>query len=609
MIVGPRKTAEETFEFTVWAPLDQKVDLEILTPAPRLIATEPAGWGYWRAEVAGLPPDTRYRYVLNGGLKRPDPASHFQPEGVHGPSALVDHDSFPWTDHVFRAVPLTQLVIYELHIGTFTPQGTFDAVIDKLDYLVDLGVNAVEIMPVAQFPGNRNWGYDGAYPFAVQNSYGGPEGLKRLVNVCHQCGLSVILDVVYNHLGPEGNYLGDFGPYFTEKYQTPWGRAVNFDGPYSDGVRRYFLQNAWHWFHRYHIDGLRLDATHAIFDQRPQHFLEELAEFTENYSRENGRRIILIAESNLNDPGLATPRTLGGMGLDSVWNDDFHHAVHTLLTGENTGYYQDYGRLEHLAEAIRNGFCYQGQYSKYRQRGHGRPSGHLPGCAFVNAVQTHDQVGNRRNGEHLTSLTSFEALKLAAGLLLLTPAIPMIFMGEEYGEDNPFLYFVSHGDPDLIEAVRRGRQEEFKDFEWSNEPPDPQAEMTFRRSKLDWSKPTQGRHKVLLDFYKELLYLRKRLGSLSRADKTGLLVWPLPEKKVLVVRRREEAGFIFGLFNLSQELQEFEFGLFLPPGGWRKILDSAEAVWLGPGPCLPERPQKSGLLAGYSLAVYWGKEG
>ena len=438
--------------------------------------------GYWRASVEDLSPESLYMYRLEQERNHPDPASYYQPKGVHNPSQVIDHDSIHWEDNDWRGIHLSQMIIYELHTGTFTSEGTFDAIIPRIDDLIHLGVNAIELMPVAQFPGERNWGYDGVYTFAVQNSYGGPKGLKGLVNECHKRGIAIILDVVYNHLGPEGNYLWDFGPYFTDKYKTPWGSAINMDDAYSNGVRNFFIENALYWFNNYHIDALRLDAIHGIVDTSAKPFLYELGERVADFSDNMSRRFFLIAESNLNDPKVIMPRDLGGYGIDAQWCDDFHHSLHTLITGEASGYYIDFGRLEHLTKSFQEGFVYSGQYSHYRKRNHGNSSRERPANQFVVFSQNHDQIGNRMLGQRMSLLTSLEGLKLAAGITLLSPFIPLLFMGEEYGEEIPFLYFISHSDSDLIKAVREGRREEFKDFRWEGEPPDPQSINAFIQS-------------------------------------------------------------------------------------------------------------------------------
>jgi maltooligosyltrehalose trehalohydrolase len=450
MIPGAKLDKTHNCTFTVWAPARRRVELK-LTPHPLdgkvgagqegLIEMELPGEsaeaketaGYWQLTVPDIQPGTRYFFQLDGSVTRPDPASNFQPEGVHGPSEVIDHGQFQWKDEKWKGIGLKDMIIYELHVGTFTPEGTFSAAIGRLSDLKELGINAVEIMPVAQFPGDRNWGYDGVYPYAVQNSYGGPDKLKELVNASHRAGLAVVLDVVYNHLGPEGNYLRDFGPYFTDKYQTPWGQAINFDGPYSDPVREFFIENALYWFRDYHIDALRLDALHAVFDMSAKHFLRELSERVAEFSKENGRRFYLVAESDLNDVRLIKPRSRGGYGLDAQWSDDFHHSLHALLTGEKKGYYQDFGSVRNLAKVFREGFVYTGQYSEHRKRRHGSKPKHRKARQFVVCIQNHDQVGNRMYGKRLSQLVGFESLKLAAGTVILSPYIPHLFMGEEYG--------------------------------------------------------------------------------------------------------------------------------------------------------------------------------
>ncbi|MEJ2683739.1 MAG: malto-oligosyltrehalose trehalohydrolase [Candidatus Sulfobium sp.] len=401
MQVGAHYLGEGRCRFTVWAPFTEKVSVHVVAPADRLIRMEKDDRGYWEVTTSGVFPGTQYFYRLDAETERPDPASHLQAGGVHGPSEVVDQGSFPWKDGARKDIPVGQMIIYELHVGTFTPEGTFDAVIPRLDELYSMGTNAIELMPIAQFPGERNWGYDGVYPYAVQKSYGGPEGLKRLVDACHSRGMAVILDVVYNHLGPEGNYLRDFGPYFTEKYNTPWGEAINFDDAYSDEVRNFFIENALYWFRHFHMDGLRLDAIHAIYDMSAIPFLRELAGSVAGFSAEEGRSCHLIAESDRNDSTVIHPGEQGGYGMDAQWNDDFHHALHTLLTGEKTGYYIDFGMTDHLVKAYREGFVYSGQYSGYRKRRQGNSAADRPSSQFVLFAQNHDQIGNRMLGERL----------------------------------------------------------------------------------------------------------------------------------------------------------------------------------------------------------------
>jgi maltooligosyltrehalose trehalohydrolase len=565
--------------FRVWAPAADRVDLHIIEPFDRVIPMISPGNGYHEAAVEGVGPGARYLYRLNGALERPDPASRYQPDGVQGPSQVVDPE-FLWTDARWSSLPLKNYVIYELHVGAFTAEGTFDASIRRLDDLRALGVTAIELMPVAQFPGNRNWGYDGVYPYAVQNSYGGPRSLKKVVDHCHQRGLAAVLDVVYNHLGPEGNYLADFGPYFTDRYTGPWGAALNFNGADSDEVRRFFIENAKYWFDEFHFDALRLDAVHAILDFSPFSFLEELGAAITDLAAKLGRPLYLIPESAANDPRLIRGRDSGGLGHHAQWSDDFHHSLHALLTGERDGYYQDYGTIEDLAEAFREGFVYSGRYSSYRRRRHGSSSRDIPAERFVVCAQNHDQVGNRRDASRLGGLVSFEKLKLAAGAVILSPFIPLLFMGEEYGETAPFLYFISHSDPDLVEAVRRGRKREFAAF-GLDDPPDPQSEETFLRSKLDWRLRDEGRHRILLDFYAELLRLRKEIPALSRLSKNHLTVTGDETGRTLSLRRWDRDSQVYAGYNFGSERATSP--LPLPAGVWETLLSSADARWGGPG--------------------------
>jgi maltooligosyltrehalose trehalohydrolase len=591
--LGARYLGGRRCQFHVWAPFAQKVAVRILAPQERLVPMEPGERGCYEAIVDGVEPGSLYLYRLDEGKERPDPASRFQPQGVHGPSEVVD-PSFAWEDDSWAGPLLEDYVIYELHVGAFTPAGTFDAIVPHLSELKELGVTAVELMPVAQFPGDRNWGYDGVHLFAVQDSYGGPQGLKRLVNACHRQGLAVVLDVIYNHLGPEGNYLADFGPYFTDRYRTPWGLAINFDGPQSDEVRRFYIENALHWITDFHIDALRLDALHAIFDYSAQSFLEELAIAVHQEADRLGRRVYLFAESDRNDPRLIRPRELGGYGLDAHWNDDFHHALHTLVTGERFGYYQDFGRLEDLVKALREGFVYSGQYSTYRQRRHGASSRDVPAHRFVVFAQNHDQVGNRMAGERLSRLVSFEERKLAAGAVLLSPFIPLLFMGEEYGETAPFLYFISHSDPALVAAVRRGRREEFAAFAWQGEPPDPADKGTFLRSKLDHALRKEGHHRVLFGFYKELLRLRKDVPALARLSKEQLEVAGYEKENVLFLRRWDGESQVFAVFNFNDALTSV--AVPVPAGRWRRELDSTDERWQGSGSSVPDLLESQGQI-------------
>ena len=597
-------------QFVVWAPLAETVDVRILDPRcslslgttaltggqgdDRLVPLKRKDRGYYEGIVEGVEPGALYVYRLDGKKDRPDPASAFQPAGVHGPSQVENLRAFKWTNANWRGIPLADYILYEIHVGLFTPEGTFDAVIPHLDDIIRTGVTALELMPVAQFPGCRNWGYDGVYPFAVQNSYGGPEGLCRLVNACHGRGLAVVLDVVYNHLGPEGNYLGDFGPYFTSQYQSPWGQAINFDGPDSDEVARFFIENALHWLRDFQFDALRLDAIHGIVDRNAHPFLQLLGRSVHEFAVKSRRKVYLIAESDFNDVRFLQPAKSGGYGMDAQWSDDFHHAIHTLLTGEQAGYYLDFGKLEHLEKATKEGFVYSGQYSAYRRRRHGNSSGNLPAQQFVVFSQNHDQVGNRLGGDRLSKLVSFEALKLAAGMVILSPYIPLLFMGEEWGERAPFLYFTSHSDRDLIEAVRRGRREEFAAFHWQGEPSDPQDEETFLRSHVDHNLRNTEPHRILLEFYQDLIKLRKTLPGLAQPNKRHLEVRSLEEARVLLIRRWSEVGEALVVANFNKQPEPVP--LEVPEGSWHKILDSADQRWRGPGSSVQARFKSDGKV-------------
>jgi maltooligosyltrehalose trehalohydrolase len=523
--------------FDVWAPNASKVDVvvdDVAHPMAR------RGGSWWHADVETVDADTanggRYGFRLDDGDTLPDPRSPWQPDGVHGLSRLVDHTAFPWRCEHWPTRPLTGSVVYELHIGTFTPAGTFDAAIERLDHLRELGVDYVEILPVAAFPGRHGWGYDGVFPYAVQHSYGGPDGLKRFVDACHERGLATVLDVVYNHFGPDGNVLAAYGPYFTDAYATPWGQAINFSGPDSDEVRRYFVENALMWLRDYRFDALRLDAVHAIVDTSATHLLEELADAVAAQSRALGRPAALVAESDLNDPRIVSPRRIGGFAVDAQWSDDFHHAVHAALTGENFGYYEDFGGLQPVATALRQGFVYTGQHSSHRRRRHGRP---LPDAVeshqLLGYAQDHDQVGNRARGERLSMLVSPRLQKVAAALVLTSPFTPMLFMGEEWGATTPWQYFTDHQDPQLAEAVRTGRRNEFRSFGWDPEQvPDPQDPATVERSTLDWTQLSRPPHAELLRWYRDLIALRRATPdlrddgfpdvSVDVDDDTGVLV-------------------------------------------------------------------------------------
>jgi maltooligosyltrehalose trehalohydrolase len=486
--------ADGTCTFRVWAPARQSLTLRI-NGVNRPMRREGE---YFIAQASARPGD-RYQYVVDD-LAVPDPVSRHLPDGVHGATEILDPNSFTWNDAGWKGLPLRDYIIYELHVGTFTPEGTFDAAIAKLDYLQRLGITVIEVMPVSAFPGARNWGYDGVSPYAVQTTYGGPDAFKRFIDAAHQRGLAVILDVVYNHLGNEGNYLRQFGPYFTARHHTPWGEAIDYS---QRGVRDYAVQNALFWIREYHLDGLRLDAVQTIFDDSPRHILAEIAENVHALAPELGREIVVIAESDENDSKL-----IREYHLDGFWSDDLHHSIHALLTGERNGYYQDFGAAEQIVSGLNDGYVFQGEHFKFWDRPRGTPAGDVPLAANVICIQNHDQVGNRAQGDRLSTLVpSVAARKAAAALLLLAPHTPLLFMGQEYDETNPFQFFTSYGDPHLKEAVRKGRREEFKDFDF-DDVPDPEDEQTFARSKLDWSKVRDDN--ATLNWYQELIDLRKR---------------------------------------------------------------------------------------------------
>lgn len=593
--------------FRVWAPLAASVSVVLSRDGTEETTPLERDGEYFSGIISGTMAGDHYWYLIDGDLRRPDPASRCQPDGVHGPSQVVNPDIFDWTDGEWRGISLKDLITYELHVGTFTQEGTFDGAIGNLDYLAELGITAVEIMPVAQFPGCRNWGYDGVFPYAPHPAYGGASGLKRFVDACHQRGLAVILDVVYNHLGPEGNYLHGFGPYFTGHYRTPWGDAVNYDGPYSDGVRHYIIANALHWVAEYHMDGLRLDAVHGIYDFSARHILAELADEVHRLAGCLDRKIHVIAESDLNDARLVVAPKHGGYGLDAQWSDDFHHALHTLITGEKSGYYEDFGNFSQMLTALCNGFVYAGTYSRYRRRRHGNASSHLSPERFVVCIQNHDQVGNRPRGDRLSSSLSPEQQKLASAMVILSPYLPLLFMGEEYGETAPFPYFTSHGDPDLVEAVRKGRREEFSAFGWDTEVPDPQAEKTFRSACIDLEKRHRGVHRHLYAFTRELIRLRKTLPLFSAATRKGISVTGFGTEQVLMVHRHGHGDDVICIFSLSGSKQSVPMiGI---RGKHRKILDSKDDCWGGMGSDSPELLDQGTLLhmPPFAVLIYQGE--
>ncbi|MFZ0455141.1 MAG: malto-oligosyltrehalose trehalohydrolase [Ignavibacteriaceae bacterium] len=605
MKVGTYLLENGEYEFKIWAPKVEELALKIISPREKLINLEKDEFDYWKTRVKDIAPGTRYLYRINNSDDKPDPASNYQPDGVHAASEVVNHSLFNWTDKSWKGLELKDYIIYEIHTGTFTREGTFESIIPKLEYLKELGITAIELMPVAQFPGSRNWGYDGVYHYAPQNSYGGPDGLKKIIDSCHNLDIAVILDVVYNHFGPEGNYTGKFASYFNPFYHSPWGDAVNFDGAYSEPVRNYFVENALYWFSNFHIDALRLDAIDRIIDMSARHLLLEIAEKTRKLSNELGRKFHLIAESDLNDNKIIRPDSEHGFGIDAQWSDDFHHSLHSLLTGEKQGYYQDFGSTGDLIKSIRDTFVYSGQYSRYRKRRHGNSALQMKPDQFVINIQNHDQVGNRAMGERLAQLISFEEAKLAAAALIISPYIPLIFMGQEYNEENPFLYFVSFNDKNLIEAVRKGRREEFLSFNWIDEVSDPQSEQTFISSKLNWELVNEGQHKILLNFYKYLIKIRKINKAFFSFDRKNFEIIGNEKDKIVILSRWWKENKITSIINFNNEAVT---ALIPFSGGkWRKILDSADIVWDGTGTSTPDKllgKEQNITIKKSSISVY-----
>jgi maltooligosyltrehalose trehalohydrolase len=513
---GATPLGDQGVRFRVWAPDVSSLSLQLgqRPPLPMIRDGED-----FMLEVSGAKPGDTYSFLFEDGRLRPDPVSRSQPNGVHGPSQVVDPDAFVWSDQDWKGIALSDYILYELHVGTFTDSGTFENAISKLAHLNDLGITAVELMPVGEFPGARNWGYDQVDLFAPHSAYGGVNGLKSLVDACHQTGLAVVLDAVYNHVGPEGNYLADFGPYYTDQYRTPWGRAINYDSQDSDAVRRFVIDNALYWLSEYHIDALRIDAIHGIFDFSPRHILAELRDRFHQQAAHLGRQAWIIAESDLNDVRVLNPQATGGYALDAQWLDEFHHAVRTYLTGANRAYLAGFGELRHIKKAITEGFVYDGCYSAFRRRHFGTSSRDLLGQRFVAFIQNHDQIANTSQGARLSQLVPMEAYKIAVALLLCSPCLPLLFMGEEFAETNPFLYFTSHGDPGLARLVSEGRWKEFEEFTVAGDFVDPQSPEAFERSKISWSLLYEAQHRDVLNLYCTLIKLRKRWPCLNNGRK------------------------------------------------------------------------------------------
>ncbi len=605
---GASVRGDDSVEFRVWAPKVTSLSVRILGELPRTIPMTRSLDSEFVATVPQVSEGADYFYLLEGERECPDPVSRWQPSGVHGPSCIVDPASFRWSDQGWPGILLKDLIIYELHTGTFTWEGTFESVIPRLPYLRDLGITAIEIMPVAEVPGNRNWGYDGASLYAPQSSYGGPIALKRLVNACHELGLAVVLDVVYNHLGPEGNYLPEFAPCFTDAHHTPWGKAINFDWPESDGVRRFVIDNALYWLTEYHVDALRLDAIHGIYDFGARHILDELSEAFQNQARRLQRQAWLIAESDLEDVRIINPRAAGGYALDAQWHDDFHHALYALLTGGREGFLMDFGAIADLSKSITDGFVFDWKYARYRRRHFGSSSKDRPGQQFVGFIQNHDQIANTSRGKRLSTLVPAGQQKIAAVLTLCSPFLPLLFMGEEYGETAPFLYFTSFDDPGLAGAVREGRKKELGTHYSESDFSDPQALGTFERCKLDWSKAAITPHSEILRLYRELISLRKQYPSLGNCRKDLSEIRFDEQAKWLVMKRSDPAGNSALLVcNFSSGAQRVPVAAHTQPR--RLVLWTGDAVYGGsgaPGPVeslAPGSPFRLSL-AGFEAAIF-----
>lgn len=592
---------EQQAQIRLWAPMARTAAIKTDSQEPMALLQE--NYGYWSLQTDKVKPGDKFWFVIDGEKELADPASLSQPDDVHGASMAIDLH-YDWKDAHWKNIPLNDYIIYELHTGTFSPEGNFQGITVRLDHLITLGITAIELMPIAAFPGSRNWGYDGVFPFAVQQSYGGATALQDLVSACHQKGLAVILDVVYNHVGPEGNYLGQFGPYFTDKYSTPWGHAVNFDDQDCDGVRDFLLENAMMWFRDFHIDALRLDAVHAIKDFSALHILENIRQQTDEVMKLTGRVHYLIVESDLNDPRYITASPCG-LGMDAQWTDEFHHALRVTAGEKRIGYYSDFNGLEHLAKSYTSAYVYTGEYSAERKKTFGRAAEGHSGQQFIVFSQNHDQVGNRMSGERSSTLYGYQMQKVVAAAVLCAPYLPLLFMGEEYGETNPFLYFVSHTDPALIEMVRNGRKEEFAAMHSQGEAPDPQSEDTFQASKLNWDLLSAGNHRALFQFYRHMIALRKSFPALGGNDRSACKVHPFKDQQCLLIERglTGDPQLVLCLINFSADEQ----ALALPAGirDCRKIADTAflEEQQIKAAPTILEESQEV-LLQPISFIAY-----
>jgi maltooligosyltrehalose trehalohydrolase len=604
--IGVNFDNAENANIFLWAPLAEQVQLVIKDKDTTLELQRAEEYGFWQTSTSLLRPHDRYKFKIDGKDPLPDPASLSQPDGVHEDSEAFDLKTIKWMDQNWNNIPLADYIIYELHVGTFSDSADFAGIIPKLDHLIELGITAIEIMPVAQFPGSRNWGYDGVFPFAVQSSYGGPEKLQELVQACHLKGLAVILDVVYNHVGPEGNYFGQFGPFFTDKYQTPWGQAINFDDAYCDGVRDYFIENVLMWFRDFHIDALRMDAVHAIKDLSATHILQDIRAHVDRYMQSSGKSHHLIIECDLNDPRFLDGEDKNGFGMDAQWIDEFHHALRVTAGESRTGYYEDFSGIDSLAKAYKDAYVYDGQFSNHRKKLFGKTAAEHGGSTFIVFSQNHDQVGNRMLGERSSSLYSYEMQKLLAAAVMCSPFLPMLFMGEEWGETNPFLYFVSHTDQELNMMVRKGRKAEFAAFHSQGEAPDPDKLETFEQSKLQWDLLDVDIHRTLFQYYKKVIELRKSHPALSSGSRVNLHVYVYEDENSLILKRWEGAETIYCFMNFSKGQQTIRLQKDL--GDLTLLLNSSDAKWNGPN--MAENATFTGTelsLQSESISIYLSK--
>lgn len=557
--IGINLRGDGTADISIWAPLAKTVNVVVDDHVIELKNEN----GYWKLTTTKIQEGTLYKISVDGATALPEPASLSQPDEVHGPSEVVNLNKHKWLDGSWRNIPLEEYIIYELHAGTFSTENNFDGIIGKIPHLLELGVTAIEIMPVGQFPGSRNWGYDGVFPFAVQHSYGGAEGLQKLVDACHKNGIAVILDVIYNHIGPEGNYLSQFGPYFTDKYNTPWGKALNFDDAWSDGVREYFIENALMWFRDFHIDALRMDAVHAIKDFGSTHIIKEIRQHVDELSKLSGRNYYLIAEMDLNDPVFIKPYDKCGYGADGQWIDEFHHALRVSSGQKPEGYYSDFNGIEHLAKSYNDAYVYDGQFSEHRKKKFGAKTDN-PGKQFVVFSQNHDQTGNRMLGERTSQLVSNDMCKLMAAAVMVSPYVPMLFMGEEWAEPNPFLFFISHTDKELAALVNKGRKEEFSYFNWDAEPPDPRLEQTFTDSMLQWGLLESEPYKSMFEYYKKLIAFRKSSPALRNLDRKKTIAEANAATRMLRLQRWSDEQHLECILNFSDTPQAISL-----PGEYR----------------------------------------